>query len=515
MELTTMRRHLRFGSWAAVSSRPQAEKESLYDQKTRNAEFVSNLPGVYPGYTGTIVAELEVIGSRSIVELDDACSRYVGYARLVELIKGRAIDAIVCRSRDRLGRSDALIVTIERLCLDNRVLVVPRQMLPVSLDVELARQSEGYGLVVAIESFMAEAAVKRLRNYGIMGMRHRVMGLKKFPRRPPYGYRYLYGEDGESTVVVVEEQAAAVREIVRLFLAGQSFRVIGEALVHGGFAAPPVKATWDSYAVKQIVNNIDRWAGVLTLYKFSRRKPEVQSTTGTHQPIISSEDAALVKGRLASIQWKKRPFSSPLTGVVTCNQSGEPMRPIRVASGKIHFCCYQCAVRHSIAATPVLKALEAVYVQLVAMSNPAEIAKNMLQSSMDTANAEAVKIAGGGVSIGTKKRKLLKAYLGGDIDKETFNEQMKSFLADERKVEAAMQDANRKALAIHSRLSEMERYVTVFDGVRSIQDMIDRDEAAAAEWLKTIFRVNVAGAIVSTSHKRRASIVSIVIKTGV
>ena len=91
--------HLRCVSWTAVSSDPQAEKESLHDQKRLNHQLIENIGRHYPGYTAELVADLQVVGTRSIVDIADAVEAYPdAYGELMRLLKGGDIDAIVCRS---------------------------------------------------------------------------------------------------------------------------------------------------------------------------------------------------------------------------------------------------------------------------------------------------------------------------------------------------------------------------------------------------------------------------------
>lgn len=88
---------LRFASWAAVSSLPQAKKISLDDQLATNREHIER-------HGGQLVAELLVPGeSRSIVLFEDACRRIEAYARLKEMIDAKAFDVLIYLDRSRLG----------------------------------------------------------------------------------------------------------------------------------------------------------------------------------------------------------------------------------------------------------------------------------------------------------------------------------------------------------------------------------------------------------------------------
>ena len=94
---------MRWVSWAAVSSLPQAKKVSIDDQLAENRQHAER-------HDGQVVAELVVPGeSRSIVLFEDACRRIDAYAELKRLIDGRAFDVLVYLDRSRLGRKASLM----------------------------------------------------------------------------------------------------------------------------------------------------------------------------------------------------------------------------------------------------------------------------------------------------------------------------------------------------------------------------------------------------------------------
>lgn len=103
--------------WAAVSSRPQAEKDSIQDQ-------LADARALCARQDWQVVAELVVPGeSREYDEFTEAIAAMDGvlrpgesnpYRALADLIARRAFDLLLLRGRDRLGRSDALVAVIER-----------------------------------------------------------------------------------------------------------------------------------------------------------------------------------------------------------------------------------------------------------------------------------------------------------------------------------------------------------------------------------------------------------------
>jgi hypothetical protein len=112
---------LRIAVWAAVSSQAQLQnKDSLASQK-RDGRLWADQVG------GRVTHVLEVAGhSRSYIFFQDAAAAMPAYRELRRACEERAFDVLWCRSRDRLGRTDALIAQVEALVTTSHR---PRQLL--------------------------------------------------------------------------------------------------------------------------------------------------------------------------------------------------------------------------------------------------------------------------------------------------------------------------------------------------------------------------------------------------
>ena len=282
-------------SWVAVSSEVQAERESPADQKRKNLELIENLGRYYPNSRGVLVATFEMAASRSITLLTDACALHEQYAELVEMAKARAFDLLVCRSRDRLGHTLPLVTTLEKLCLDHGIVVVPRMSLPPTLSARDLVKAEGAGLMAAIEAQMAEAEVRRMVNRHETGMRGRVLKRKLFANHVPFGYRYEYGKDGSRKIVIDEAAAAVVRLIMLDLYVGRGWGAprIAKYLNENGIPTPK-GSTWSSPGVQQIAARAYRYAGYLELNHMSRTGRDQAMVKGDHPPIISEDELARV-----------------------------------------------------------------------------------------------------------------------------------------------------------------------------------------------------------------------------
>ncbi len=358
---------LRCVSWAAVSSEKQAteDKESLPEQKRLNREFIENLHQHYAGYAGELIDELVVVGSRSIVLLQDAVGAYPAYAKLFDYIRQQAIDAIVLRSLDRLGRNAALSTTIVELAREKDIAVIPRLGNRPQLDSDASMANV---LMSGIEGALAQAEIHTLQQRLRTGMIGRVKRRQLFPNRCPFGYRYVYRFEGDRKPARIElypEQAETVRMIlIDLYTdRGLGAPSIADWLNKRGVPTPSfydegrgwkTADRWHDYSVYAIIRRARIYTGKLTLYAHSgapyidprtglRRTPRRQERRdfdGQHPAIITPAeyDALMAVERSRRTTRRTRLFSgSAICGVCGTVMHGKkftgPKVPGKVVNG--------------------------------------------------------------------------------------------------------------------------------------------------------------------------------------
>ena len=104
----------RIAIWAAVSTPEQAtvDKDSLPSQIRDGKKWAEQ--------HGEVVTVSKIPGhSRKYIHFRDAAHDMPEYARLEQDCQRRAFDVLWCRERSRLGRTDALISTVEAVVLDS------------------------------------------------------------------------------------------------------------------------------------------------------------------------------------------------------------------------------------------------------------------------------------------------------------------------------------------------------------------------------------------------------------
>lgn len=118
-------------SWRAVSSRPQAETESLSEQHRLNLKTIDD-------NRGFLYAELEVPGiSRTLDSFEEARELIPAYEQLWQIISTKPREQLlilVARDRSRLGRTVALIESVARACNMAGIAIYPRSMPPLTVN---------------------------------------------------------------------------------------------------------------------------------------------------------------------------------------------------------------------------------------------------------------------------------------------------------------------------------------------------------------------------------------------
>jgi len=225
--------------WAGVSSRPQADKDSI-EQQLEDAHRLAELNN------WQVVAELIVPGeSRSYIDLADAIDgldsnlrpgETNAYRQLAGMIEKGSFDVLVCRARDRLGRTDSLIAGIEERCRRAGATVYSMQMPSTG-------QAVGDLYVSAFERAGAQREVMELQRRYYYGMNSRAKRGLTIASVTPFGYRAYYDERGERRLEVVEEEAEALRWAAEQTLDGEVQARICDTL-RGRF--PERKWAWSS-----------------------------------------------------------------------------------------------------------------------------------------------------------------------------------------------------------------------------------------------------------------------------
>lgn len=483
-------------SWAAVSSKAQAseDKDSLPTQRENNIAFMADFPARY-GCEAVLVAELQVVGTRSIILLSDAIAAYPeAYGVLARMIEEKSFDAILCRTRSRLGRETALLVTIESLCERAGILVIPLDAPPRSLDYG---RDAGGRIVALFQSHTANEELRSLSRLRAMGMAARVRRGELFPGRVPFGYKYIYGEKGEPSVVVDPAPAEVVRAIFSLYLdKGCGANRIAEEMNKLGHA-PPDAAQWSRAAVSCILNNAERYAGYV---EYGRGTAGHVVQKARYAPLLTEEAlSAVVSERAARSHRPLHPDDGCYTGVVFCAACGSRMqqrtRSIGMRDGStqryIHYNCVSddCTARPRTVSDEDIEAGLRLAIREVQKEVDVDAIIESLTSG--TASEEGRVAEAEQLLLQANRRwaKVREAFYADRISEQEFADDSVSSRKEIERCEARLANAKAALLDGRDRADIRGRVEEIRAAGEALLDRIGDSPAEVRGWLRRHFRV--------------------------
>lgn len=292
-------KQLRCLSWVAVSTEKQARDGlvSLPDQRAQNRQFIASIETNYYGYSGILVEELVLTDSRQIIYLEEARQRYPEYDRLYRMILDQAFDLLVTSKWDRLGRSETLVYTILSLCLDNGIVAVSLDALPPTLDVKKLQENESWRIITLVQSWDAGREVRELNRRITEGRRGSYKSNGLYLGEWPYGYRYIYANNGVREVIADPDATKVIRRIcLDLFASqGMAYHAIAAELNQLGIPSPR-GGIWQRSTIYMLLKNAWTYAGRLTVHQYNTDEPLI--VPGRYPAILTEAEAAQVEAAM-------------------------------------------------------------------------------------------------------------------------------------------------------------------------------------------------------------------------
>ncbi|MBX3050850.1 MAG: recombinase family protein [Caldilineaceae bacterium] len=479
---------MRFVSWAAVSSLPQAKKVSLDDQKATNREHATR-------HGGQIVAELTVPGeSRNIVLFEDACRRIDAYAQLRDLIAAKAFDVLIYLDRSRLGRKASLSMAVVELCHEAGILTYETENPPARLDQ--IQTSHDDMLIGAIKSVGAQREIEKLQERHRMGMMERVRE-GKLPAGVPWGWTATYDTDGNRTLTIDEPAAAAIRTmLLDLYLVqGLGLDSVAERLNETGVATP-TGLQWEKSNVQGVMRLLWRYAGYSEVNRRGDR-PYTRAR-GNWPPILSEDEAQSIEDEKKRRVFGRRGVATAylFSTCVSCAECGNRMvyathrrnRPGHKMQVSLR-CSHHPRIPHRhthISENKVRAALEEAIAYLQTPENRRAILADSQQTNAAHIETEAAQQQAQAAQIQEAIHRADDAYVSGRMDAERYQRQVERLAAQSAAIakrlaelDTARKDADHEAHRA-TRLDEIAA-----DGPA----ILDGDTRAANAWLKRHLRL--------------------------
>ena len=311
--------------WAAVSSKPQAadEKDSIPSQIEASRELVERNDGWHE-----IGEPLIIPGhSRSYIFLAEAAVDMPVYTELMSLAREGEMDLLICRGRDRLGRTDALIAQVEEYLASYNVQILSLSMPTRVQDPDqFAEQRDRASIWMrSVERARAQDEVAELQARFRMGTRRRVKEGYHPNNNLPFGYRL--GEEGFG--IPYQPEAHLVRKVFAWFLEGQTYQGILRLAKAHAIEDYPRNAT----ALKHMLA-LPYYSGRVTWRRWDHKEAGWRDSTdwitgpGKHEAIIPEETWLSAQREMAARreQGKRHPYTKyPLSGFVYCGYCEQRM----------------------------------------------------------------------------------------------------------------------------------------------------------------------------------------------
>lgn len=424
--------------WAAVSSKSQLKGDS-------NEEQVRDGKTVCEQFNWDVVETLEVPGlTRDFIFFTDAEHKVEAYRRLRLLCEQRAFDVLVCRGRDRLGRTDALISQVEELCKRIGQAQIYSMAMPTFIPEGKLAQDRGALYAAAIERATAQAELIELRRRHSAGMKARIR--KGLPAsNVPYGYKKTHKD---LPPMQVPEEIATLRQIYALYMDGAGCpRIAGWLNRH---TVPTQRGgKWRDNTIKYMLDNAF-YAGWVTYGQLAQ--------PGKHKPVWTAEEWIALKAERHHRRITRGKAATPYSGLVRCaicNHSmgvcsvshllvnGEPRRYryFRCVEGHQRRMEYRENPHHTQVAIGHIR--EAVLEQAEKLRDPAEMENELRYALAAEKHAarlqQKAELEAALEESRAVVKKLLDAHIRwGRLSAEAFEETMNEAAAHQGKLETAL-----------------------------------------------------------------------------
>jgi len=315
--------------WSAVSSLPQAAKDSLAQQEADARAFCE-------ARGWEIAGTLSVPGhTREYIQYDEAAAEMEAYRLLREHLERRDVDVLVCRSLDRLGRTPALIHQVAAYCQRSGVQLH-------CLNLPMTGNATADNFLFAIGGAMAGNELTELRRRFRDGMDGRAYrGLPIMSMLPfPYKREYVSpnGTERVTSVAVLDAAgAAALSEVGRMVTGGASYEAGARYLSALGFRTQK-DGPWCGTSLAILLRNPFLTGQIVYHTRRGERKPDGRyrqvhvppalwlTAKGRHEPVFTADEwAALQAVMVRRVRGRPTQGQGFWCGILRCGYCGGPM----------------------------------------------------------------------------------------------------------------------------------------------------------------------------------------------
>lgn len=474
---------LRWVSWAAVSSLPQAKKISLEDQQATNRQHAER-------HGGVIVADLVVPGeSRNIVLFEEACRRIDAYAQLAEMIAAKSFDVLVYLDRSRLGRKASLSMAVVELCHEAGIICYETENPPATLSTTAPTHDDM--LLGAIKSVGAQREIAKIQERHEMGMLGKIRR-GEIPAGISFGYLLRYDPTGRRSIEIDPIVAPTVRQMYDWYLAGAGTMAIANRLNEMSVSTPTGKR-WGAVNVRSIIFHVWLYAGYGEINRRSKKRPYLRAP-GAWPPIIEESIAQAVEQERLARRANRHIPDTPylLSGVVWCRPCGRTMRinsTIRQRPSRQRQTQFHCPNKHAKPFMSYRRVMLALRSAVEYVSGLASV-DNLLHDDTAAAAQIAEQIAAHTTNIERHQSTLHRAddaYVSGMLDIDRYQRQVERITGQIEAERSAIVQLQQRAASAQSQAQRRTRLEELRDSGAAMLN--SQDTTAANAWLRTHVRI--------------------------
>lgn len=249
---------------------------------------------------------------------------------LLEEVKNGLYDSVLVMDIDRLGRGNMQDqgLILETFKKSNTKIITPRKTYDLNNEWD-----EEYS---EFEAFMARKELKLITRRMQRGRVKSVEEGKFIASKPPYGYKFVFDESGNKSMVIDEDKAEVVRMIFDLYVNKHYGGVKIATHLNSLGLKTTTGRTWYDKGVRDILKN-KTYAGYVVWNKVERGKNSSKTrpiderieAKGIHEPIIDEsiflEAQSLFKSNFIPSTKQNSTITNPLAGLVVCSECGHKM----------------------------------------------------------------------------------------------------------------------------------------------------------------------------------------------
>ena len=338
---------------------------------------------------------LDIIEIKEEIVSGDSIAKRPKMTQLLDEVKNKQYDAVLCMDIDRLGRGDMqdqgfIINTFKET---NTLIITPDKTYNLNNDLDEE--------MTEFKTFFARRELKVITKRMQRGRVKSIKEGKFIGSTAPLGYKFEYDKFGKRHMIIDEETAPIIKTIFEMYLEGNgAFKIMKYLNSVGAKTSSNMEFT--ECAVRRIIHN-KTYCGYVTWFENKRKGTKTRKNKdtdvlickGQHEPIISEEDwnkaQTIIKGNQIAANKANYPLINPLAGIVKCGACNHTMQMSYNTCKKgnvMYLRCKSCyevgSIKFKLLEEEIIKSLELKLEEIKSKLESTEVEENANNSKLNT-----------------------------------------------------------------------------------------------------------------------------------